>query len=146
MELKELVGLHKLTGVDMDSVSVNTWGSQFEDCQVINFVLDGQTYTATEDPDDGYRSNMRDIVKSDYKVKNKFKPCMVMGQMREDDKYDTNEILDLVDVKTGKVVLSVGTENTNDYYPCWIATFTPESMAINTGSNNRVQRTGDNVA
>jgi hypothetical protein len=133
MELKELVGLHKLTGVDMDSVSVNTWGSKFEDCQVINFILDGRTYTATEEPDDGYRSNMRDIVPSDYKVKNKFKPCKVLGKMREDNKYFTNEILDLIDVKTGKVVLSVGTENTDDYYPCWVAEFTPENMAINTG-------------
>jgi len=131
MELNELLGPHKLTGVDMNNESLNTYGSYFEDCQVINFVLDGKTYTATEDPNDGYRSNMRDIVKSKYNVKNKFPPCKVLGVMREKDEHHSHDILDLIDVKTNKVVLSVGTEDTDDYYPTWVGIFTPENMAIN---------------
>ena len=112
MELNELVGLHEFTGVDIDSASIKTWGDDFEDCEVINFVIDGQTYTATEDPEDGYRSCMKDIVKSDYEIKNKFAPCHVLGKMRENEEYEVHEVLDLVDTKTGKVVLSVGTGNT----------------------------------
>lgn len=129
MELNELVGMHQLTGVDLDNASIKTWGDNFENCQVINFVLDGQTYTATEDPEDGYRSCMREIVASDHEVKNKFS-CEVLGKMRE-DKYEKNDVLELIDAITGKVVLSVGTGNTDDYYPYWVAEFTPENMASN---------------
>jgi hypothetical protein len=51
--------------------------------------------------------------------------------MRENDKYEEHDILDLIDVVTGKVVLSVGTGNTDDYYPYWVAEFTPENMGAN---------------
>ena len=54
MELQELVGLHKLSGVDMSNEKIKEeWGDSFEDCQVINFILDKKTYTAIEDPSDG---------------------------------------------------------------------------------------------
>jgi hypothetical protein len=131
MELKDLVGKHILSGVDMNNESIKQWGNYFEDCQVINFVLDGITYTAIEDPDDGYRSTMRKIVTSDKVVSNIFAGQEVLAKMRENDRYQENDILDLVDVVTGKIVLSVGTGNTNDYYPYWVAEFTPENMGVN---------------
>ena len=134
MELKDLVGLHKLSGVDMNSEMVKReWGDDFEDCQVINFVLDRKTYTAIEDPSDGYRSSMREIKQSKVVVKNTFAPVHVMGIMRGKSDYNENDVVDFYDTKNGKVILSVGTENTNDYYPCFVAEFTPENMAINEG-------------
>jgi hypothetical protein len=115
----------------MNSESVKAqWGDSFEDCQVINFVLDGVTYTAIEDPNDGYRSTMREIATSDKSVSNTFTGQEVLAKMRENDKYE-HDILDLIDVVTGKVVLSVGTGNTDDYYPYWVAEFTPENMGAN---------------
>ncbi len=134
MELKDLVGLHKLSGVDMNSEMVKReWGDDFEYCQVINFVLDRKTYTAIEDPNDGYRSSMREIKQSKVVVKNTFAPVQVMGIMRGKSDYNENDVVDFYDTKNGKVILSVGTENTNDYYPCFVAEFTPENMAINEG-------------
>lgn len=133
VSLDDLIGEHELSGVDFDNAAIATWGEQFEDCQTINFVLDGQTYTATEDPCDGWRSCMRDIVKSEYKVKNTFGPCRVIGTMRENDYLYNYDVLDFVDAKTGLAVLSVGTRDFDDYYPCWVASFSPENMAINAG-------------
>jgi len=38
MELKDLVGLKKLSGVDMTNEEIQSeWGDFFEDCQVISF-------------------------------------------------------------------------------------------------------------
>lgn len=138
IELKTLTGIHKLSGVDRDRQAIKSeWGDYNEDCDVISFVLDGKTYTATEDPSDGYRSCMKSLLASNIKVKNKFKPHRVMCQMRGDSEYgERNDILDIVDVKTGKVVLSVGTGNYDDYYPYFVAEFNPENLAINAESDH----------
>jgi hypothetical protein len=133
MELSDLVGKHVLTGCDMSNLKVKeTWGDGYEDCSVINFVLDGKTYQAIEDPSDGYRSSMSEIKESDETVKNTFQGHEVLAQMRGKGQWGSEcDILDLVDVVTGKVVLSVGTDNTDDYYPSFEAVFTPENLAAN---------------
>lgn len=130
MKLQDLVGLHKLSGVDMNGSEIKKeWGDHFEDCQVINFILDRKTYTAIEDPEDGYRSSMSEIKESKVVIKNKFPPVKVMGVMRSPE---SDDVIDFFDVKTGKVVLSVGTSEIDDYYPSFVAEFTPKNMAINT--------------
>ena len=50
--------------------------------------------------------------------------------------------LELLDCKTGKTVLEVGTENTDDYYPCFVANWSPENMACNQSANEKL-RDGD---
>jgi hypothetical protein len=132
MELKDFVGLHKLSGVDTSSESVKEeWGDSFQDCQVINFILDWKTYAAIEDPQDGYRSSMREIKLSKVVVKNKFPATKVMGIMRGKTNYNEHDIIDFYDVKTGKIVLSIGTEDVDDYYPMFVAFFDPTAMSIN---------------
>ncbi len=131
MELNDLVGAHILTGVDFESVNQEISTYFYKDCEIVNFVLDGETYTAVQDPDDGYRSCMGEIKKSDAIVKNMFEPCKVFGAMRINDRYGRCDIIDFSDAITSKIVLSVGTENLDDYYPMWIAEFTPENMASN---------------
>lgn len=126
MELKDLVGEHILDGVDFSNEKVKTWRDEFEDCQVCRFRLDGTVYSAVEDPDDGYRSSMNELtVDEAADIKNQFPACRVLGRHR------TNDVLELIDVATGKVVLEVGTDNTDDYYPSYVASFHPEAMAIN---------------
>lgn len=129
MELKDLIGLHKLSGVDITNQQVKSeYGSGFEDCQCISFCLDGKVYTAIEDPGDGYRSSMREIKISDIELKNKFPAVKVMGVMKPDDNYAKNETLQLLNIKTGQVILEVGKDNTDDYYPYFVSNFTPENM------------------
>jgi hypothetical protein len=131
MELRELVGLHQLSGVDMHVEAIERYGRDFENCQVINFVLDGITYTAIEDPKDGYRSSLAALFVTDYIISNSFAPCAVIGRLRDRDTGEACEILELVDARTGESVMQVGTEYTDNYYPMWVANFAPESMVIN---------------
>jgi len=130
MELKDLVGLHKLSGVDMLSENIKeTWGDGYEDSQVVRFILDGVTYSAIENPEDGYRSTMREIKKDSGEVRNKFPEqevfCVYDG--------DESDLLRILNVNTSEEILVVGTDNIDDYYPGFIRYWNPENMDINKG-------------
>ena len=133
MELQELVGEHLFDAIDFSNEQVATWGEQFEDCQVVRFRLDGVCYTAIENPDDGYRSSMKDLfVETDAAMMNVFPPLQVIGRYRTEGEYgEEDDVLELIDAVTGKVVLEVGTHNIADYYPGFVAVFHPEAMAHN---------------
>ena len=128
MELEDLVGMHELSGVDRGSTK---GGYCDEDCETIAFVLDGITYIAQEDPSDGYRSAMKEITVSSLEIKNRFNPQRVLCRMKDESQCESYDVLEIIDIETGKVVLSVGTGNNDDYYPYWVAEFTPENMACN---------------
>lgn len=117
--LESLVGKHKLSGVD--------FGQQGEATTIV-FILDGKTYMAVEDSDDGYRSSLGTFEVTDTVVKNTFEPQEVTCT------YDggSNDTLEIIDAITGKIVLRVGTDNSDDYYPSFVDEFSPQNMAINT--------------
>jgi hypothetical protein len=124
MQLIDLVGEHVLTGVEFDTLPRNSCGDA---PNVVRFALDGKTYEASEDPSDGYRSMLAEIRVAERAVATQFEPCQVVARYLDGDR----EVLELVDASTGKTVLAVGTENTDDYYPYYVANFTPEAMAVN---------------
>ena len=128
MNLKDLVGEHLLDGVDMfDEKVAQEFGG--EDCQMMRFRLDGIIYLAIEDPADGYRSSMKDIVISDTPMKSTFKSQKVIGRHRTKSKYGgEDDVLELIDVHTGNIVLEVGTIQVDDYYPSFVASFHPENF------------------
>lgn len=136
MELKDLVGPHELTGVDLSNGQVKGWyGDDYEDATTLSFRLDGVTYTAIEDPDDGYRSSMREIAVTDHALENTFPGVAVVGRYRDrrnafGDDNEPCDILELVSADTGEVVLEVGTENAEDYYPSFVACWTPENLSL----------------
>jgi hypothetical protein len=131
MELKDLVGEHRLSGVDYTTAPKDSeWADR--DSQVCRFELDGKTYMAIEDPSDGYRSSMRDIRESAERPVNRWRPCRVLASMSERSQYgEREEVLELRDMKTGRTVLRVGTSNVGDYYPSFVSEFTPEALALN---------------
>lgn len=134
MEIKELVGEHMLDAVDFSREQVKKWGSEFASCQVMRFRLDGKCYIAAEDQEDGYRSHMRDLTVIEGAVmKNVFTSVMVAGRHRTKGSYGSEEddILELIDVVTGRIVLEVGTEDVSNDYPGFVASFHPEAMAPN---------------
>lgn len=132
VSLDDLFGEHTLDGVDTLSERVLQWGGHFEDCSVIRFRLDGIIYTAVEDPSDGYRSSMDKLFKSpNEKMLNTFPATRVLAKKKDNETYQVNDTLQLIDVVTGKVVLEVGTDNTDDYYPYFVSAFHPEHLAIN---------------
>jgi hypothetical protein len=130
VELDSLCGEHKLSGVDFSSERVERYGS-FEDCSVMRFRLDGKVYTAVEDPSDGYRSCMDRIFVERCKINNSFSPVRVVVRKKPDHNYNRNDTLEMIDIKTGKTVLEVGTDAADDYYPSFVASFWPENMATN---------------
>ena len=135
MKLKDLVGEHILDAVDFDSTEVNRWGD-LEDSQVCRFRLDGNTYVAIEDPSDGYRSSMDEIrIDKKSSMKNIFGGVAVVGVHRTTGSYgDKNDVLELIDIKTGGVVLEVGTDSVDDYYPSFVARFHPQNLTATTTS------------
>ena len=131
-DLKDLVGERNLDAVDFFDEQVKGWLGNFENCQVVRFRLDGVAYTAMEDPDDGYRSRMSGLAVSSGEMKNVFHPVRVIARHRTKGSFGyLDDVLELVDAKTGGVVLEVGTVSTDGYYPCFVASFHPEEMATN---------------
>jgi len=128
--LKDLAGAHTLTGVDLTNETIKAWYDKdvYEDAQYFSFRLDEKTYTAIEDPSDGYRSSMQEIGVSDHALKNTFPPVQVVGVYDESDLSD--DTLTLIHAVTGKPILRVGTDNADDYYPCFVSEFHPEALGI----------------
>lgn len=130
--LESLVGEHTLDAVDTYVDQVKQWGDHFEDANCIRFRLDGVVYTAIESPDDGYRSSLGSLfVSPDDKLTNVFPPIRVLARMKGNENSYVNDTIQFLDMVTGKVVMEVGTDNTDDYYPWFVGTFNPENMATN---------------
>jgi len=134
IDLGSLVGEHVLDAVDLSTEKVERWGNYFEDANVIRFRLNGVVYTAIENPEDDFRSSLDKLfVSSDDEMRNVFPPVKVIGRKKASSQWNANDTLELVDVETGKVVVEVGTDNFDDYYPMFVSAFWPENMITNSG-------------
>ena len=131
MKTEDLTGNRILSGVELSIEQIRQYGDNFEDATVIRFVIDGITYKAKEDPNDGYRSQCEDIEISEEEISNMFEPHEVIGTMKENNEWYKNDVIIFTDVKTGKTVLEIGTENSDDYYPSCVMYFAPENLFIN---------------
>lgn len=128
MKLKDLAGAHTLSGVDY--IFDDHFGNR------VLFCLDGITYEAVENPDDGYRSYMEELVISDKECENKFPKQDVMCEWScENDRFfgGDDDILSINDMITKKLVLKIGTQDVTDYYPACVMEYHPENMACNRG-------------
>jgi len=120
MELKDLVGRHMFSGIEEGQIG--------QDCNTIKFTLDSIHYMAVEDPNDGYRSYLSDVVITDEAPKYVFPPVPVVCTT---DNIIDNDILEFYDIITHSLVLRIGTENLDDYYPTCIIDYYPENLNIN---------------
>ena len=132
VKLEDLVGEHELTGVEFGREEVESeYYHEDEESNFVRFIIDGVTYKAVEDPSDGYRSMLGKILVDSADVKNTFPAINVcVNIVTSYDDSDTNpevyeSILEFRDCKTGKVILSIGTDYSNGYYPCFVSSFTP---------------------
>jgi hypothetical protein len=142
IELVDLLGEHWLDAVDFNITKHKEWDGKFVDANSITFRLDGNCYTATEDPNDGYRSTMNEIFTKKVDMTNVFPPTWVVCRPYEADPDDTyndhsNEngisLIEFVDAWNGKVILVVGTDYSDGYYPSFVSNWIPEEMAVNEG-------------
>lgn len=137
VELKSIVGLKVLDAVDFINERVRKWTEEWEDCSACRFRLNGKVYLAIEDPSDGYRSHLASLAQYEDEVPmtNVFPPVQVLARHRSAGTYGHEaDILELIDTTTGLTILEVGTDRTDDYYPSYVASFSPENMATNAPS------------
>lgn len=130
VSLSSLIGLHTLTAVEYGSVL----NEDNERCNTFSFTLGGKTYTALEDPQDGYRSCMQQLTVSKQYLCNLIPPTRVLTVYGVEDKYTeaSQRLLWFYSVETGKVVLEVGTDWSCGYYPTFVANFRPRNLPCNT--------------
>lgn len=125
MKLKDFVGFHILNGVRRGRLCDG------EETNFIAFRLDGVTFLAVEDPDDGYRSYCKELV-IDNNIEVTIIPnTEVLCVMMPDSYYVRNDVLLMIDTKTRSCVLEVGTRDTEDYYPYCVMSWHPENLYIN---------------
>jgi len=93
-----------------------------------------QVYVFTEDPADGYRSSLDSVVALDTDdIATPFEPVRVTTRWVDSEKtsYGTAEAAELLEFRsaqTGEVIAEVGTANTHDYYPYFVAEVYPEAL------------------
>ena len=129
MDLKDLCGTHVLSGVERGFIQKPC--DYIESADYMAFTLDGVTYRAVEDPEDGYRSCCRDIEIIEHVCAVRLPDVQVECTHKSENGYESMDVLTMTDVKSGLPILEIGTGNTNDYYPYFVCEWTPENMDIN---------------
>jgi hypothetical protein len=121
MKLRNLVGKHLLSAVDRSIISKNV---EFNNCDTFAFELDGIAYLALEDPDDGYRSMLGSLEITDLELKTKFFPVEVDCKLGDEE----GNFLNILNSETKNVIISIGTDYSDDYYPSFVAQWNPENI------------------
>lgn len=130
MKLSDLVGEHILSGIETGRRAVRE-DIENTTANYVKFTLDGVTYLAMEDPDDGYRSYLRELVIVDETCRIKLPNVQVSCEMWH--RCAEDEILVFTDVLNEKRFLAIGTDYREDYYPECIMEYRPEKMHCNQG-------------
>lgn len=95
------------------------------DCE--RFKIGSQVFEALEDPSDGYRSYLQSVEVVDKEAAKKstfFKKAVDTVKIFERHDLDMNGYV-LVSTVDGHVWLEFGTDETDDYYPCFVFRYTP---------------------
>lgn len=108
------------------------------DASSFSFCVNGLTFTAMENPEDGYRSSLGVIIeRSGNHCKNRFPAAALSFRMdgsfpegaARDELLSVGSSADLISLTHPDLpheILSVGTEDANDYYPSFSSYFSPE--------------------
>ena len=124
MELKDFVGLHEYGGVELGT------NSEY-DAEYVIFMLDGNCYKIEEDPSDGWRSYAKDVEEYHGEMSRRcILPYPIKVVCYMDDNPDNN-ILKFMDAENGKIFLLIGTEHSDDWYPCCRFEYHPENIHLN---------------
>lgn len=125
-------GLHMLTGIGQTSF-YDEWNCTDIDGVVLQ--IDGKNYVVYEDPDDSYRSYGR-MHETDEAPKVVFLAEPVYARNKSERGTDENmwlidwELLELRNVE-GELVLEIGTDHSDTYYPLAIFHWYPENLSVN---------------
>ena len=120
-------GPHKLSGID----SIQIESDYGDITNVILITIDGKTYSCEEDPSDGYRSYTRiTLADENLKCMYKFPPQTVyIKYILSTGNYNSWEYR--ITNEDGNLILRLGTDEYDDYYPKAIFEYYPENLPIN---------------
>ena len=139
-------GYALLTGLDAGAAGLDLfrvadrYGSKPDSSgNAFSFCVNGSTYTAFEYPDDGYRSALSHMVERPGNwCQTRFGPCALLPRFKT-SVYDaegldwspsmkpseegsrSTDMLELLLPGSSEVALAVGTDASDDYYPCFVA-------------------------
>lgn len=135
------VGLLSGVWTGHEQVKEYDWSEETVTANVMYFMWDGVIYMGAEDPSDGYRSSLRYIQRCPtlfpVNVWDPSERCSVryVGERETypggEDWKEKTDILEFVSEVTGKVVMTLGTSNTDDYYPSCVLYFDPRALSHN---------------
>ena len=129
-------GQHMLSGVCEVSILDEYDGGSSDG---ILITIDGDNYAAYTNSSDGYRSYGSFYKTVAYAQKNKFPPQPVIVSNWDQDEYDIESGMtyiacgiDILNLE-GELILRVGTDHTDNYYPMAIFKYNPQNLPINKG-------------
>ena len=129
-------GLHTISGIG-DAIIHDDWND--EDIDVDLFCIDGVTYGAWIDPDDGYRSYGVIKAMPEHKCQYTFPPQSIKIENKTikgnpmDYFAEDKTLFVMTDATNGKEVLVVGTDYSDNYYPNACFKWQPENLEVNQG-------------
>lgn len=128
-ELGIKAGRGELSGVcDFTKKARNDWEY---DADGYIFRLNDKNYAIWANPDDGYRSYC-EIEETDLPCKNTFPPQEVFVMLYDEDEgFNTNQGIKIYNIDDASLILKIGTDNYDDYYPCAVMEYHPENLPIN---------------
>lgn len=134
-KLEDFVGLHTLDARGEYVRGRDVEREQYEDALVVLLRLDRTIYAFQEDPCDGYRSALGEAREADAQDLQHslaaFAPIVCNFMIRTTGDYNrVDHVLYAVDERTDLIVLEIGTDNTHDYYPSFVSSWTPEGVPL----------------
>jgi hypothetical protein len=95
------------------------------------FRLNGRNYAIWENPDDGYRSYC-EMEETDQPCSNTFPPQEVFVELYDCEcNYERNQGIMIRNIDDASLILKLGTDNYDDYYPTAVMEWHPENLPIN---------------
>lgn len=128
VSLTSLVGLRTLRGIGRALVEV-PWGGGNETVTQVVLDIDGLLYELTEGANDGYRSSLssvRSVRMTPLSIAPIDPPLVVQVNHRTAGSYSGKcDAIYMINEATGLVVLDIGTDNVDDWYPSFVFTWDP---------------------
>lgn len=142
ISIRDLEGSHLFGGIERGLIAPgkDVWGWSRDAANTCTILLGDKAYMFVEDPSDGYRSSLDHVIEVDpAEVKNRFTPLWVIAKYRNTPNTELGgysyskecDLLEFRDVTNDKVIFTAGTDNTDDYYPSFVADWRPENMSYN---------------
>lgn len=125
VELAHFNSTHTLSGVEIHE----TVNEDNEIYTTLSIILNDAVYTFIEDPQDGKRSRLGEVILDEVlTLSDTFEEQSVSGEFIDDGSYEYG--IKFHNMRTGEIIIHVGTIDIEDTYPSFICDYFPENLDI----------------